>query len=157
MSERDIAGLLADSGVFSGLSTEQLGWIAGCGQITPLANGEMLFREGEESNAFYLLRHGTVALELYIPGRGPVIVSTHGAGELVGWSWLFPPYRWHLDARITEAGSAIVFDGACLRGKAESDHDLGYELMKRFAAQMVERLQETRLQILDVYGRAATG
>jgi hypothetical protein len=79
-------------------------------------------------------------------------ISTHGPGELIGWSWLFPPYRWHFDGRVVERGSAIAFDGECLRGKAEGDHDLGYELMKRFAAQMVERLQATRIQLLDLYG-----
>ena len=157
MTERQIATLLAESGAFDGMTAEQFDLVAGCGRISALSAGEMLFREGERSDVFYLLRHGSVALELFIPGRGPVIVSTHGAGEIVGWSWLFPPYRWHLDGRITENGSAIVFDGSCLRGKADADHDLGYELMKRFAAQMVQRLQETRLQILDVYGHASAG
>ena len=157
MTDRPIAELLAESGAFEGMTTEQLDLVAGCGRIAALSAGEMLFREGEPSDVFYLVRHGTVALELFIPGRGPVIVSTHGPNEIVGWSWLFPPYRWHLDARITEQGSAIVFDGSCLRGKADADHDLGYELLKRFAAQMVQRLQETRLQILDVYGQVPAG
>ena len=157
MTERPIAELLAESDAFDGMTPQQLDLVAGCGRVAAFTAGEMLFREGEPSDVFYLVRHGTVALELFIPGRGAVIVSTHGAGEIVGWSWLFPPYRWHLDARITERGSAIVFDGSCLRGKADADHDLGYELMKRFAAQMVQRLQETRLQIVDVYGQVRAG
>jgi hypothetical protein len=86
-----------------------------------------------------------------------MMITTLGAGELVGWSWLFPPYRWHFDARATELTRTIAFDGACLRDKCEQDHDLGYELMRRFASLMLDRLQATRLQLLDVYGRAPVG
>jgi CRP/FNR family transcriptional regulator, cyclic AMP receptor protein len=155
LSERAIDVLLGEASVFEGMRTEHLDLIAGCGKIAAFEAGEQLFREGDPADDFYLLRHGRVALELFMPGRGALTVSTHGPGELVGWSWLFSPYRWHLDGSAIERGSAVVFDGECLRGKAESDHDLGYELMKRFAAQMVERLQATRLQLLDVYGHVA--
>jgi CRP/FNR family cyclic AMP-dependent transcriptional regulator len=155
VSERALDTLLAETGTFEGMDPQHLELIAGCGKIIAFEAGEQLFREGEQADDFYLLRHGRVALELFMPGRGAMTVSTHGAGEVVGWSWLFPPYRWHLDGRALERGSAVVFDGQCLRGKAEADHTLGYELMKRFAAQMVERLQATRVQLLDVYGSVA--
>jgi CRP-like cAMP-binding protein len=157
VSQRTIDELLGEADVFDGLGPAQLELIAGCGRIVAFEAGEELFREGQPANDFYLVRHGRIALELFMPGRGPLTISTHGRGELVGWSWLFAPYRWHLDGRAVERGSAVLFDGACLRGKAESDHDLGYELMKRFAVQMVDRLQATRLQLLDVYGHVATG
>ncbi len=157
MSERSIGELLTESEVFAGLTAKQLEFIAGCGQITAFEAGEQLFREGEDADVFYVVRHGRIALDLFMPGQGPLSVSTHGPGELVGWSWLFPPYRWHLDGRAVEHGSAVVFDAECLREKAESDHDLGYELMKRFAVQMVDRLQATRVQLLDVYGHATAG
>jgi CRP/FNR family transcriptional regulator, cyclic AMP receptor protein len=152
VSERGIDEVLGESPVFEGLAPEQLELIAGCGRLIPLRAGQELCEEGEEAKTFFLLRHGRVALELMMPGSGTMTISTHGPGELIGWSWLFPPYRWHFDGRVVEAGSAIVFDGECLRGKAEADHDLGYELMKRFSAQMIERLQATRIQMLDVYG-----
>jgi CRP-like cAMP-binding protein len=71
---------------------------------------------------------------------------------VLGWSWLFPPYRWHFDARALELTRAIALDGKCLREKCEEDHDLGYELVKRVAQIIMERLQATRLQLLDVYG-----
>ena len=157
MSERTIAEVLGETGIFAGLDSAQRELIAGCGRLVALEPGQALFAEGEDAEVFFLLRHGRVALELSAPGRGQMTLSTHGPGEVVGWSWLFPPYRWHFDGRVTERGSAIAFDGACLRGKAEADHDLGYELMRRFAAQMVERLQATRIQMLDVYGRRAGG
>ena len=104
-----------------------------------------------------MIRQGQVALEVYAPSRGQVIIATHGPGEVVGWSWLFPPYRWQFDGRATEPLRALAFDGACLRGKCDADHALGYELMRRFALKMLERLQETRLRLLDVYGHAAVG
>ena len=157
MSLRTIDELLGEAQVFGGLAPSQLELIAGCGRIVSFEAGEELFREGQPADDFYLVRNGRIALELFMPGRGPLTISTHGGGEIVGWSWLFAPYRWHLDGRATERGSAVLFDGACLRDKAESDHDLGYELMKRFAARMVERLQATRLQLLDVYGHGTAG
>ncbi len=111
-------------------------------------------RDGDEANTFYVLRHGTVALETFVPTRGPVTIETLEAGEVVGWSWLFPPYRWHFDARALSLVRATVFDGACLREKCEADPRLGYDLMSRFAQVVIERLQSTRLRLLDVYGYA---
>ena len=77
---------------------------------------------------------------------------TVGEGEIVGVSWLIPPYRWTYDAKALDLVRAIGMDATCLRQKSEDDHDLGYEMMKRFVPVLVERLQTTRLQILDVYG-----
>lgn len=115
--------------------------------------GEYLFREGEAADRFYLIREGHVALEVKAPGRAPVICQTLGAGEIVGVSWLIPPYRWSFDARAVESTRAIAMDAACLRGKCEADHDLGYEMMKRFMPALLQRLHSTRLQILDIYGQ----
>jgi CRP/FNR family transcriptional regulator, cyclic AMP receptor protein len=149
--------LIAGVPTFSGLEPEQLELIAGCGQTRGFEAGEYLFRANEPANEFFVIRRGRIALEVFVPGRGQVIVGTHGPGELVGWSWLFPPYRWQFDGRASEATRAIAFDGACLRGKCDADHALGYELMQRFALKMLERLQATRLQLLDVYGHAPVG
>ncbi len=80
------------------------------------------------------------------------MIETIEAGEVIGWSWLFPPYRWHFDARALAPVRATRFDGACLRGKCEADPALGYDLMSRFAQVLIERLQWTRLRLLDVYG-----
>jgi CRP-like cAMP-binding protein len=101
-----------------------------------------------------VIRHGSVAIELYSPPRGGVTIETLAPGEVLGWSWLLPPYRWHFDARALSQVRVTAFDGACLRRKCEEDPALGYELMQRFAQVMLERLQWTRLRLLDVYGRA---
>jgi CRP/FNR family transcriptional regulator, cyclic AMP receptor protein len=126
--------------------------IAGCAKTAHFESGEYLFREGDAADLFFAIRHGSVALEIHVPAREAVIIETLHEGDLLGWSWLFPPYRWAFDARAVESVSAVAFDGACLRGKCDADHDLGYELMRRIAQVIIERLQATRLRLLDVYG-----
>jgi CRP-like cAMP-binding protein len=143
---------VAGSPVFQSLSAALLELIAGCGQNTGFEAGDYLFREGGQADTFYLLRHGRVQLEIFAPGRGAVTIQTVDEGDVVGWSWLFPPYRWHFDARALDSVRAVAFDGACLRGKCDDDHSLGYELLRRFSPVMLERLQATRMQLLDVYG-----
>jgi len=137
---------------FAGLQEGFCQLVCGCAENARFEAGQYLFREGEAASKFYLLRHGRVALEIAAPGRGAVTFQTLDAGEIVGVSWLIPPYRWSYDAKALELTRAIAMDAVCLRGKCEEDHDLGYELMKRFVPVLVERLQGTRMQILDVYG-----
>jgi CRP/FNR family transcriptional regulator, cyclic AMP receptor protein len=144
--------LLADVPLLEGLTDGERALLAGCGGNVHFAAGERLFREGEPAETFFLVRHGSVALEAFVPTRGPVTIETIEAGEVLGWSWLFPPYRWHFDARALSTVRATAFDGVCLRGKCESDPRLGYRLMERFAQVLIERLQWTRLRLLDVYG-----
>ena len=143
--------LIASAPVFDGLDQAQLELIAGCGRNEHVAAGAFLLQEGDPAERFFLIRRGTVALQVQAPGR-TLTIETLQAGDPVGWSWLFAPYRWQLDARALEPCELIGFDGVCLRGKCEADHDLGYELMRRFAENLVDRLQATRLQLIDVYG-----
>ena len=147
-----IDSILTDHPFFQGMPPEHVQWIAGCATLARFSAGERIFSAGEPAEHFYLVRHGMVALEINVPGRGNIPIQTLAEGEILGWSWLFPPYRWHYDARALDLMRVFAFDGKCLREKSEQDHDLGYELMKRFAQVMVQRLQGTRLQLLDVYG-----
>ncbi len=151
---RTIDELITDSPTFAGLEPAYLEFIAGCAWNEHVEAGTMLFQAGEPADKFFLIRRGVVALEVDSPGRGALVIETLEPGDVVGWSWLFAPYRWVFDGRSVEATSLITFDGACLRGKCDQDHDLGFALMHRFAANVVERLQATRLQLLDVYGSA---
>jgi CRP/FNR family transcriptional regulator, cyclic AMP receptor protein len=139
--------------VFAGLSPEYSELLAGCARNHRFAAEQYLFREGEPANEFFLIRHGRVALDIHAPGRAPIVFATLGEGEIVGASWLIPPYKWMFDARAMEVTRAIGIDAACLRGKIENDHNFGYEIMKRFLPIFVKRLHATRLQILDVYGK----
>lgn len=147
-----IEQIIAEHPFFKGLDKHFLELAAGCGQNVRFNPGEYLFREGQEADRFFALRHGKVAIEVLVPERGPVTLQTLTAGELVGWSWLFPPYRTQFDARATEIVRATSFDGGCLRKKCDADPALGYELMKRLAHLVSDRLETTRLQLLDVYG-----
>ncbi|MGO9321548.1 MAG: cyclic nucleotide-binding domain-containing protein [Solirubrobacteraceae bacterium] len=149
--------LIASAPIFAGLAPEHLALIAGCASNARFHAGEYLFREGAAAERFFLIRHGAVSLEVDAPGRGALVIETLHQGDVAGWSWLFEPYRWELDARAREPAAVVAFDGLCLRGKCEIDHELGYQLMRRFAASLTERLQATRMQLLDVYGHARAG
>jgi len=144
--------ILSEHPFLKNLELRYLRLIVGCASNVRFEAGQFICREGEEADQFYVIRHGKVALEILAPGRGPIIVETLWEGEILGWSWLVPPYHWHFDARAVELTRAIALDGKCLRTKCEEDHDLGYELLKRFAHIIEQRLQATRLQLLDVYG-----
>jgi len=140
---------------FEGLEPELRTLVCGCAQNVRFEAGSYLFHEGESADHFYLLRHGRVALEMAAPGRGTLTFETLGKDDIVGIAWLFPPYRWTYDARALELTRAIQMDAACLRQKCEDDHDLGYEMMKRFVPALTERLHATQMQILDLYGTGA--
>jgi CRP/FNR family transcriptional regulator, cyclic AMP receptor protein len=146
--------LIAASPVFAGLAPAQLELIAGCAYNERFAAGTRIFGEGDPADRFYLIRGGAIALEVDAPGRGALVIETLHPGEVVGWSWLFEPFLWQFDGRAVQDTRAVSFDGACLRGKCDVDHELGYQLMRRFAATLIDRLQATRLQLLDVYGHA---
>jgi CRP/FNR family transcriptional regulator, cyclic AMP receptor protein len=149
---RTLDQLISESPMFAGMAPAHLELIAGCARNQHVEADTLLLREGDPARIFFLIRRGTVALEVNAPGRGPLLIETLSAGDVVGWSWLFAPYRWQLDGRATEPCDLVAFDGACLQGKSDQDHELGYQLMKRFAANLVDRLQATRMQLLDVYG-----
>jgi CRP/FNR family transcriptional regulator, cyclic AMP receptor protein len=151
-----IGDLLHGHAFFTGLKPDYLALISGCGRNVRFAEGAYLLHEGENADQFYLIRAGAVAVETYVPTRGAVTLQTLGEGDLLGWSWLFPPYRWQFDARAHKDVRATAFDGACLRAKCDADPALGYDLMKRLAGLVSSRLEATLLQLLDVYGPSST-
>jgi CRP/FNR family transcriptional regulator, cyclic AMP receptor protein len=154
---KNLAELLNEFPLTKGMRDEHRELIAGCGKNVVYEPGTYLFREGEKADTFWAIRKGKVALEVYAPPRGALVVETVATGEALGWSWLFPPYRFMFDARVLQTTRAIAFDGACLRGKTESDHELGYQLMLRMAEAFTKSLAATRWQLLDVYGQPAQG
>jgi CRP/FNR family cyclic AMP-dependent transcriptional regulator len=142
--------ILTNHPFFEGLDKHYLELLTGCASNERYNAGEFLFREGEEATKFFLVRQGRISVEVGVPG-GAVLVYTHDEGEIVGWSWLFSPYRWHFSGRATELTRVIALDGVCLRGKCEQDAALGYEFLNRFAHNMMRSLDFTRLQLLDMY------
>ena len=148
---KTVADLIRAHPFLHDLDDAAVALIAGCGSNTVFTAGDYVFREGNQADYFYLLRSGRVCLETFVPGKGPVGFCTLREGNILGVSWLIPPYRSRFDARVMETARAIAFDAECLRGKCEADHHLGYALMKRFIPIVVDRLQTARLQALDVY------
>jgi CRP-like cAMP-binding protein len=151
-----INDLLARHPFFRGLKSEHLALIAGCAQNAHFRPGAYLAHEGDAADRFFAIRAGTVAIETHVPSQPPMTIQTVGAGEILGWSWLFPPYLWQFDARARDEVRATAFDGACLRGKCDADPALGYDLMKRLAHQVSRRLEAARRQLLDMYGPSVT-
>lgn len=151
MTVETLEPIIAQHPFLQGLEPQYLGLMVGCASNVRFKSGQFLFREGEEANQFYMVREGKVALQIPT-ARQPIIIQTVDKGDVLGWSWLVPPYRWRFDARALELTRAIALDGRCLRRKSEEDHNFGYELLRRFSTIIVERLEATRLQLLDVYG-----
>jgi len=143
--------IIAEHPFFAGLESYYTGLLTGCAVNIRFAPKTYIFKEGEEANEFYLIRSGRVALEIFTPQHNPIVVETLDEGDILGWSWLLPPYLWKFHAYAAQDVRAIALDGKCLRTKCEQNHDLGYEVLKRFAQIMERRLEATRLQLLDIY------
>ena len=152
---RTIEELLAQHPFFMDLQPDYIELAAGCARNVAFKQGEYIFKEGKDANDFFLIKSGTIALQMEVPSRPPVTIETIAEGDILGWSWLVPPYRWLYDACAMETTRAIALDGKCLRTKCEENHDLGYELFKRVMVIMEHRLQAARLQMMDVYGVTA--
>ena len=144
--------LLRDHPFLRDLEPEYLALLAGCAANVRFREGAFMFREGEPADQCFLIREGKMALEIAAPGRGSIIVQTLGAGDVAGFSWLLEPHQWEFDGRVVEPVRAFALDGVCLRGKCADDPRLGFELMQLVARLAVQRLQATRLRLLDVYG-----
>jgi len=136
---------------FKGFPEDFLKAVAGCAKNVVYARGTYLFHEGEREDHIYMIREGIVALELESPGHGAQTFLTETVGGVIGLSWLVPPYRWTFDAVARTDLRAIAFDAECLRTKCEADPALGFAVLKHFMPVLVERLHDTRVQLLDLY------
>jgi CRP/FNR family transcriptional regulator, cyclic AMP receptor protein len=141
--------LLAAQPFLAGLTDPQLERLAPWSKRSLFHAGTRIFREGGHADRFWLIRQGQVNLETNVPGRGDVIVETIGPNAVLGWSWLFPPYRWHFSAVAAETTLSVELDGPGVRRLCQRDPTLGYELATRLMQVMLDRLQATRLRMLD--------
>ncbi len=148
----DLEPILASHPFSQGLAPRHLQAVSACAARAEFPPGELLCREDQEARQFYLLYYGRVAVEIFTARRGPVTVKTLGEGEILGWLWFLKPYHWHLDARAMELTRAVSLDVRCLMDRCEQDHELGYELMKRYAHFLAVQFRVTKLQLLDMYG-----
>jgi CRP/FNR family cyclic AMP-dependent transcriptional regulator len=129
------------------LSPHQYRILADSAMQSHFRKGEVIFRQGDPANRFYLIQHGKISVEAWLPGGKSRVIQTLSDGEVLGWSWMFPPFYWQFSARAIEPIEAIFIYGTPLREECETDHELGYELMKRLTEVVVQRLQATRRQL----------
>jgi CRP-like cAMP-binding protein len=126
--------------------------LADLGHRVSYPTGLRLFSEGGHAEHFWLISSGAVGLDLHVPGRGDVLIDTIHPGSVLGWSWLFPPYRWHFGAVAASTVHAVQFSGVQVMALCREDPAGGMDLMRRFVGVVVDRLQATRLRLLDLYG-----
>jgi CRP-like cAMP-binding protein len=136
----------------AGVVPSEIALLAGCARPTVFAANERIFDEGHDAQRFWLICAGRVRLDTLIPGRGPVVVETLGPGTVLGWSWLAPPYRWHFGAQALAGTTAVELDAPAVRDLCDQHPALGYRLMNGFVQVVADRLQNTRIRLLDLYG-----
>jgi len=147
----DIASVLAAHPFFEGIDARHLPAIAECATEARFGAGELIFPAGAEADRFFLLREGKVVLSVAVPDRDPITIQRLSAGEVLGWSWLIPPYRWTFDAHALQPTRAVVLDGKRLRAGIESNPELGCVLLQRFTRIIAQRLQATRAELLEYH------
>jgi CRP-like cAMP-binding protein len=146
----DLERVLRAHAFLAGLAPEHTAFLASCAKNVRFRPGEFLMREGDREDTLYLIRHGTVTIEMPRPGGEPVCLETIGAGDVLGVS-LLTPRAAHLDCRAREAVVALALDNACMHRKMDEDPRLGYAISMRLLERTYERLARARLQHLDVY------
>ncbi|MFW5969158.1 MAG: Crp/Fnr family transcriptional regulator [Halofilum sp. (in: g-proteobacteria)] len=154
MNDESLINVLMAHDFFRDLEPQAIAFLAGNARNTNLASGEILFEHGQPADRFYLIRSGRITVG--VPAiEGPSLeVQTLGPGEVLGWSWLIPPYRWNFRGQVIEAAEVIEFDGKVMLERCETDPAFGYPLMKRFAALMSERLEAARRKMMDQWNPA---
>lgn len=133
-----------------GLKLKHLNLLTECAMRTAFESNQIIFREGDLANRFYLIQSGKVLLES-CEGDEPVLVQEIGGDEVLGWSWLFPPYCWHFGARAAEPSKAIFFYGTRLRMQCEENLEFGHEILRRMAMMVIKRLQSSREQLARLH------
>lgn len=147
-----IKKLISEKPFFRDLKSEYIDILAKYATKSEYQPFDFIFKIGEDANNFYLVESGNVAIELFSSEKGIIRIQTVGEGDILGWSWMLPPYKWHFEARTIENTSLIVFDGKAILKECEKNQGFGYEILKRYMVVMAERLEAARYQLLDVYG-----
>lgn len=153
MSDKTVLKQLKSHPFVQGLDESYLDLLADCTELRSYNSGDYLLRYQKPAEEFLLLLEGKVLLLNNVPGKDITPLESIIAPNVIGWSWLVPPYRWHFDAKAQSPVSCLVVHSMCLKGKMDTDKEFGYEMYKRFFDVVVDRLQASRLQVLDVYAK----
>ena len=149
MNKQSIEDYLSTHTFFSGLNDNFMKFLLNATTELQIKRGEVLFQQGGRADKFFLLRNGQVSIQ--VPAlEGPALdIQTLGENQILGWSWLIPPYRWNFLARAVEDSDLLEFDGNVILARCEEDSEFGYELFKRFASLMSERLDAARQKMMS--------
>ncbi len=147
-----IEPILAAQPFFRGMQPQHIHEVAACASRFNFTDGQFLSRAGEKVSHFYLILQGRVSVEIFSARRGPMTLQTIGEGDTLGWLWVnHEPSRWPADARAVGLTRALGLELSCLREKCEADHELGYELLKRYAHSLAVRFRACSLQLTDMF------
>src|SRR6266699_956767 len=147
---KSLIAKMAEHPFLKGMKPEHLHALADCAMEVEFKPGEWIFREGDLANRFYLIERGRVNIGAGIQNHDPIHLQTLGPGDVLGWSWLFPPYYWHFGARAASPVKAIFLYGTRLRERCEQDHDLGYELRNRTPEVVIKRLEAAQRYLVQL-------
>lgn len=150
MTEQE-ASVLAAQPFLRGMPPAQVRALAGLCEHVTVAAGRRLFEEGAPADRFWIIDAGQVTLDASVPGRGRVVIETLGRSDVIGLSWMQPPYQWRFGAVATQPTQAFAFDARAVRNACDADPVLGYELSRRFSGVVVRRLQATRARLIDAW------
>lgn len=148
----DLTKLIAGQAFFKDIDPAYAELLAASAQPARFAPNELIASEGDPTHRFYLILRGEVRIEGLIPGRGPEAYQIVRAGDSLGWSWMFPPFRWHFTVRASQEVEALAWDTAQLRDLAEKNPAFGYEMARRLTHVLVRRLQTTHAELVEYYG-----
>ncbi len=137
---------------FKGMNDQHLAFLVSVARPLHIEPNHFMFRQGGGADCFLVLYRGDMAIELHVGAKGARIIQTVGPGEVIGWSWMYPPHRWMYDGRALNTVDCLCLDGESVRNHMADDHEFGFEILRRFGEVIVESLNRTRLQLLDVYG-----
>jgi CRP-like cAMP-binding protein len=151
MEKQNLTRLLEELPFFEGFKPEYIEFMAGCASNHRYERGELIVHDGDAAKKTFFIRSGRAEMEIHVPGRGVQTLQSLEDGEMIGWSWLFPPYKWHVDIRAKETTMILALDGTCLRKKLEEDTQLGFDFLRRLIYCMHRRIEGGRFLNLDVY------
>jgi CRP-like cAMP-binding protein len=149
MTNSKISDIVANNDFFSGLSEEHLEFLLQHSKEQRFGAGEIIFRQGDHADRFYLVLRGEVTVEIPAIYGPPMQMQNLGRGKILGWSWLITPYRWDFQARAVQDSEVVRFDGGVVLRRCEKDAEFGYEIMKRFSLLMSERLTAARKSMIE--------
>jgi len=152
MEIHGVGEVLAAHPVFKDFDRPTLELLAGCARNEHFRAGETIYSEGDDANKVFLIREGDVAVEIAAPHHEPLVVETVRAGDMLGWSWMVPPYKHMSGARALNDVRAFSLDAVCMRGKSETNPEIGYHMFRHFVPHIANRFRALRMQLLDVYG-----